>query len=364
MQAKLSRHCFIIAEAGVNHNGSLEMARELISAAAEAGADAVKFQSFSTDRLVTAKAQKAEYQKTNTGATDGQAEMLRALELGREETMALKEHCDSCDITFMSTPFDPDIMQFLVDDVGVSHIKIPSGEAINGLLLLAAARSKRPIILSSGMCTMSEVLEALATLAWGMTHADGHPSGRAELEELQNTPDWMDPLRDHVWLLHCVSEYPAPPEITNLRAMDTMAKLTGLPVGLSDHSAGRHIALAAVARGAVALEKHFTLSRRLPGPDHMASLEPDELSSLIHEIRDVEAALGDGEKVPQPVELANRAVARGSLVAATPIKAGDAFTYNNLTIKRPASGLSPQLYWDYISGMTARRNYSVDDLID
>lgn len=355
--------CFIIAEVGVNHNGDLGSARELIDVAVDAGADAVKFQSFTTDKLVTKDAKKAEYQKQYDNGSDTQAGMLRGLELSRKDTLDLKQYCDNAGIEFMSTPFDSEMLRFLVEDVKLNRIKLPSGEAINGPLLLAASRTSLPVILSTGMCTMEEVHESLATLAWGIENATGIPSGREELRQLMGCTDWTNVLRDRVHVLHCVTEYPAAPGLTNLRSMDFISDQTSLPVGLSDHSIGKHITIAAVARGARIIEKHFTLSRSLPGPDHLASLEPIELKEMVKEIREIEVAMGDYSKQPQSIEFTNRQAARGSLSAASPISTGCKFTIDNLTIKRPGTGVSPLEYWDYID-IISQRDYQKDDLID
>src|SRR5690606_3455182 len=252
---------------------------------------------------------------------------------------------------------------FLAEEVKVARLKIPSGEIVNGPLMLRAARTGLPLIVSTGMCTLAEVLESLSLLAWAAQYPDGIPSGRSELAAVRAAPGWTAPLADHVWLLHCVTQYPATPETTNLRAMATLAAATGLRVGLSDHSLGRHIPVAAVAAGATVLEKHFTLSRRLPGPDHVASLEPDELAAMIREVRDVEAALGDGVKAPVEAELRNRIPARGSLVASRPIRAGEPFGPDNVTIKRPGNGVGPLAYWDVIAGGRATRDYAADEQI-
>lgn len=357
------QRCFVIAEAGVNHNGSLDMARDMIEAAVNSGADAIKFQSYSTDRLVTASIGKASYQKETTG--DGnQADMLRALELSKDDTRVLNNHCGQCGIEFMSTPFDPDILEFLAGDLGMKRVKIPSGEAVNGPLLLAAVRTGLPVLLSTGMCDLEDVMESLSILAWGAANSSGVPSGRGELSRLRDGEDWLGPLRDTVWLMHCVSEYPAPADSMNLLAMDVLSDATEIPVGLSDHSTGYHVALAAVARGACVIEKHFTLSRDLEGPDHKASLEVDELAAMVREIRDVEQALGNYEKNPNAAEKQNAIAARGNLVASAPIAAGSPFTPENLIIKRAGGGASALEYFDYVAGKTAARDYDPDDPID
>jgi N-acetylneuraminate synthase len=355
---------FIIAEAGVNHNGSLALAGELVDAAVEAGADAVKFQTFKADRLVEKSAPRAAYQQRNTGSNASQYEMLKALELDAESHRVLREQCRRRGIEFMSTAFDLESLAFLVGEIGIRRVKIPSGEAVNAPLLLAAIRSGLPVILSTGMCTGAEVMESLAVLAWGEEHPEGNPASRAAFVELTRHPEFCRPLRSRVSLLQCVTQYPAPAAETNLRAMQALGRQTGLQVGLSDHTEGWHVAVAAVAAGATIIEKHFTMSRALPGPDHAASLEPHELARMIREIRDIEAAMGTGVKEPGAQEIANRIPARGSLVAAVPIRKGDAYTASNLTIKRPGTGVSPMAYWDYVSGRRAARDYGQDEQID
>jgi len=354
---------FVIAEAGVNHNGSLALARELVEAAAEAKADAFKIQTFSADKLVLKNAARAIYQERNTKSSATQHEMLKALELDAAAHHELRELCARRGIEFMSTGFHPDDIDFLVRETGISRVKIPSGDATNPVLLQAAWRTGLPIILSTGMCTLEEVLESLSLLAWLARTPAAQPASRAALRELRGGKDWTAPLQARVSLLHCVTQYPAPPASVNLRAMESLMKAARLPVGLSDHSEGWHIATAAVAMGACILEKHYTLSRNMEGPDHAASLEPQELARMIREIRDVEEARGDGVKAPGREECANLVPARGSLVAAQGIRKGEAFTRLNITIKRPGGGVPPHYYWDYIGGMRADRDYSPDDAI-
>jgi N-acetylneuraminate synthase len=360
--SKSSGGVFIIAEAGVNHNGSETLARELVHAAAEAGADAVKFQTFSADRLVLKSAKKADYQVANTRSGDSQYDMLKALELGLDAQIALRALCDERGIEFMSSPFDIESLDFLVQTLRVKRLKIPSGEVINGPLMLRAARSGLPLIVSSGMCSLDEIEESLSLLAWSDANPSAIPPSRAALAEFRGKPDWTATLKKRVWLLQCTTQYPAPPSAINLRAMETLAKATGLVVGFSDHSLGWHLPVASVAAGARVIEKHFTLSRRLPGPDHLASLEPDELARMIREVRDVSAALGTGIKEPDEIELRNRLPARGSIVAVRPIAAGAMFSIDDVTVKRPGNGLSPLALWDLI-GRNATRSYAVDDQI-
>lgn len=352
---------YIIAEAGVNHNGSVERAKELVRIAAQAGADAVKFQTFRAEALVTKTAPKAQYQIENTKDAGNQFEMLRALELSpaaHEELFAL---CRSLDIEFLSTPFDVDSARFLAN-LGVQRFKVSSGDLTNAPLLLELASCGLPVILSTGMSTLGEIEQALAVLSYGYIHAAGAAPSRDEFFAALGSADGINALRRNVTLLQCTSEYPAPYESINLQAIDTLSAAFNLEAGLSDHSQGIAIAIAASARGARVIEKHFTISRELPGPDHKASLEPDELAEMIKSIRQVEMALGDGYKLPCQRELQTRLVAAKSVVAMREIRAGEAFSAENLTVKRPGTGLAPIHYWDLL-GKPADKNYSPDEVI-
>lgn len=357
----MSDRCFIIAEAGVNHNGSLDLAMQLVDVAADAGADAVKFQTFRAEHLVTAQAKKAEYQVANTQSDGGQMAMLKALELKPEDHAALVQRCGERGIRFMSTAFDAASLAFL-GTLDMPALKIPSGDITAAPLLLLAARLGQPLIVSTGMSTLADIEAALGVLAFGLTR-DGEPSGRADTEAAFASEEGQAALRAFVTLLHCVTQYPAPPEAVNLRAMGTMAAAFGLPVGYSDHTLGIEISLAAVARGACVIEKHFTLDRAMPGPDHAASLEPMELAQLVAGIRRIEQALGSPRKQPAEAEFPNRAVARRSIVAARPIRAGEPLTADMLAVKRPGTGVSPLDWWDVL-GRPARRDYDADELID
>jgi len=306
------RPCYVIAEAGVNHNGDLDLARALVDAAAAAGADAVKFQTFAAERLVAVSAPTAPYQQ-RAGAGDDQAAMLRELELAPEHLGALRRRAQEAGIELLSSPFDEHSIDVLVG-LGVPAIKLGSGELTNVLLLRHVAEAGLPVLLSTGMATLDEVERAI---------------------------DELDAVRDVVVLLHCVSAYPADPAGANLRAMATMAEAFGVPVGYSDHTLGTSVALAAVAMGAVVLEKHLTLDRSLPGPDHAASLEPSEMAALVRDVRSVEAALGDGIKRPVDAELEVAAVARRSLFAARDLPAGHVLVSGDLVALRPASGVPP-----------------------
>lgn len=327
----------IIAEAGVNHNGDMSLARQLIDVAAQAGADMVKFQTFSAGRLVTSSADKAQYQSRSTDAAESQQQMLRRLELSQEMHVDLIAHCSLRGIRFYSTGFDPQSVDMLVG-LGIDSFKIPSGEITNLPYLRHIGQYCKPVILSTGMSNLEEVTAAVAVLTQAGT------------------------AREDITVLHCSTEYPTPMEDVNLRAMLTLGEFLGLPFGYSDHTTGIEVATAAVALGATVIEKHFTLSRELPGPDHRASLEPDELKAMVTAIRNIERAMGDGIKRPCPSEIKNIAVARKSIVAARPIHLGEVFSEDNLVVKRPGTGLSPML-WDTVIGQRATRSYAADDLI-
>ena len=326
---------YIIAEAGVNHNGSYELACRLADAALEAGADCIKFQTFKAEKLVSKNAEKAQYQKAATGDTS-QQEMLKKLELSYEEFISLKKYCESIGIAFLSTPFDFESIDFL-NSIGMPFWKVPSGEVTNLPYLRAVARTGKPVVMSTGMCTMDEIASSVQAL---------RESGAGEIT-----------------LLHCNTEYPTPYEDVNLRAMQTIRDTFGLEVGYSDHTKGIEVPVAAAAMGAVIIEKHFTLDRNMEGPDHKASLEPQELKDMVASIRHIEAALGSGVKEPSPSEKKNMAVARKSIVAARAIRAGDLLTEDNITVKRPGTGISP-MRWDEVLGTRAVRDYAEDEMIE
>jgi N-acetylneuraminate synthase len=318
--------CFVIAEAGVNHNGRLDLARRLVNKAKQAGADAVKFQTFKAEQLVTLSAPKAEYQRHNTGSVESQFKMLRRLELSPKAHRAVLDLCGRSGILFLSSPFDEQSADFL-DSLGVAAFKIASGEITNLPFLVHVACMGKPMIISTGMATLGEV-ETAVNAVW---KAGNH----------------------EVILLHCVSNYPADPADINLRAMQTLETAFGIPVGFSDHTPGVEVSLAAVALGARVVEKHFTLDRALPGPDHQFSLEPDELASLVHGIRLVEAALGHGRKEPAASEANTAAAVRKSLVAACDIPAGIPLTKDKVAVRRPGTGLPPAMN-SFVIGRTAR----------
>lgn len=319
----MSLHCFIIAEAGVNHNGSETLAARLIETAAASGADAVKFQTFSAEKLVRPGARTARYQQANTGESD-QFSMLKALELSSAVFRRLKEHADASGIEFMSTPFDVDAARLLVG-LGMRRIKIPSGEINNLPFLADLAAFDLPLVLSTGMADIDEVDEAVETIA-----------------ATRSRHGFMAPLQERLTLLHCTSNYPARAEDVNLRAMTTLRERFGLPIGYSDHTEGTAIAVAAVAAGAVMVEKHFTLDTSLPGPDHKASLPPGELRRMIQDIRSVEASLGDGVKRPREAELAVREVVRRSVTLLNARRAGEPIARQDLALLRPGSGIAPK----------------------
>lgn len=325
----------IIAEAGVNHNGSIDMAKQLVDQAKECGADIVKFQTAKLDSLVSKSAKMAVYQKKNIGVEESQKEMLSKLLLDFDEFLELADYCKHVGITFLSTPFDIESICFLNDLQDIW--KIPSGEITNYPYLIKIAKTGKRVILSTGMAEMDEIGAAINVL------------------EENGTND--------ITILHCTTEYPAPIEDVNLRVMETLRKSFRYPVGYSDHTQGIEVDLAAVAMGATVIEKHFTLDRTLPGPDHKASLEPSELKSMIDGIRKIEMALGSCEKKPSEIEIKNREVARKSIVAKRLIKAGELLTEDNLTTKRPGNGLNP-MRWNDVLGTSAVRDFEEDELIE
>jgi N-acetylneuraminate synthase len=328
----------IIAEAGLNHNGDIALARELVARAAEAGADVVKFQSFITSKAISRNAPKAEYQKAQGDVGETQFEMVRKLELSRAEHELLLSECRKCGIEFFSTAFDAESLDMLMQ-LGLERIKIPSGEITNLPFLRRVASQGKAVILSTGMANLGEVECALNVLEEG------------------GTP------RRRITVLHCNTEYPTPMRDVNLRAMCNLRSAFGVEVGYSDHTMGIEVPVAAVALGARIIEKHFTLDRTLPGPDHKASLEPAEMKAMVQAIRNIESALGDGVKRPSLSESKNIPIARKSVVAARAIRAGERFSEDNITTKRPGNGLSP-MRWDEVIGRTAARDFAPDDVIE
>lgn len=326
----------IIAEAGVNYNGSLELAYRMVDEAKKAGADIVKFQTGVPEKVMSKFAEKADYQKQTTGANESQLDMVRKLMLKFSDFVPLKKYCETVGIKFLSTPFDLSSVEFL-DELGCNMWKIPSGEITNLPYLQRIARTGKPVILSTGMSTLEEIGAALEILKKG-------GAGK-------------------VTLLHCNTEYPTPYEDVNLKAMLTMRDSFNCEVGYSDHTKGIEVPVAAVAMGATVIEKHFTLDRNMEGPDHKASLEPDELAAMVQSIRNIEAALGTGEKKPSPSERKNMVIARKSIVALRDIQAGEILTEDNITVKRPGSGVSP-MKWNEVLGTKAVRNFVEDELIE
>jgi len=326
----------IIAEAGVNHNGNFDLAVKMADAARAAGADFVKYQTFQSEELASRYAEKASYQEETTGTGESQLDMLKKLTLRPEEYGRLKAHCDRIGIGFASTPFDLKSIAVL-ENLDMPFWKIPSGEVTNLPYLLAVARTKKPVVMSTGMCEMDEIQAAIDVL-----RANGTPK---------------------ITLLHCNTEYPTPYEDVNLRAMETMRERFGLEAGCSDHTLGIEVPIAAAALGAVMIEKHFTLDRNMEGPDHRASLEPDELAAMVTAIRHIESALGTGEKTVSPSERKNMNIARKSIAAQRTIRKGERFTEENITTKRPGSGVSP-MRWFEVLGTRAVRDFKEDELIE
>ncbi len=329
---------FIIAEAGVNHNGSIKIAKETVDAAVSCGADAVKFQTFKADQLVSRYALKAEYQKINTASDESQLEMLKKMEIGLKTHQELIKYCNGKKIIFLSSPFDLKSIDLLVE-LGLEIFKIPSGEITNLPYLRKIGALNKKLIISTGMSNLDEIEDAVQVII---------NAGSA---------------KRNITLLHCTTEYPAAMEEINLRAMLTLKQKFGVAVGYSDHSSGTEVAVAAVALGASIIEKHFTLSQGMYGPDHKASLEPEEFRQMVKAIRNIEKALGDGIKIPSASELKNMKVARKSIVATSKIEKGALFTETNIGVKRPGTGISP-MRWDDILGRTAPRDFSEDELIE
>lgn len=353
---------YIIAEVGVNHNGSIELAKKHIEVAAESGADAVKFQTFQTEKLASKSVQKADYQKQTTESTESQFDMLKKLELSHEQHVDLINYAESQGIDFLSTPFDQSSADFLANKLNLPRIKLSSGDLTNAPLLLQVARYGKPVLLSTGMATLGEIEEALGILAFGYLNLSQTPN-TGSFQQAYFSEAGRRMIQEKVTLLHCTTEYPTPFEQVNLKVIDTLQQAFGVNVGFSDHSPGITVPIAAVARGAKIIEKHFTLDKNLPGPDHKASLNPEELFAMVKAIRETELALGSSYKVPSALELQNKEVARKRIVASRPISKGETFTVDNLTVKRAASGASALYFWDKI-GCTSSRDYTMDEGID
>lgn len=331
----MEKKVFIIAEAGDNHNGDYNLALQLVDKAVEAGADCVKFQTFVTENVISKFGQKAEYQKENTGSEESQFDMVKKLELSFEQFRSIQQYCKEKGIMFLSTPFDLESVDFL-EEIGIPFWKIPSGEITNLPYLEKIASTGKDIILSTGMCTMDEIERALSVL---------RKNGAGQIT-----------------LLHCNTEYPTPMEDVNLHAMRKMEDVFQVPVGYSDHTAGIEVPIAAAALGASVIEKHFTLDKNMEGPDHKASLEPEELKQMVASIRNIEKAIGSGEKKPSPSEKKNISIARKSIVAKRDIRKGEKLTEDNLSVKRPGDGISP-MRWYEIVGTAAVKDFKEDELI-
>lgn len=328
---------FIIAEAGVNHNGDIELAKQLIDVAVKAGVDAVKFQTFKTEKVVSKNAQKADYQKQTTNSAESQYEMIKKLELDVQAHYELMEYCQQKNIMFLSTPFDHDSIA-LLNNLGLKKFKIPSGEITNLPYLRTVGALKKEVILSTGMADLGEIEDAIDILLAAGT------------------------IKENITILHANTMYPTPMQDVNLRAMQTIGQAFGCPFGYSDHTLGIEVPIAAVAMGASCIEKHFTLDKNMEGPDHKASLEPQELTAMVKAIRNIEQALGSAIKKPSPSEQPNMEIARKSLVATCEIKIGEKLNANNIAVKRPGNGISP-MRWDEIIGTVALKDYQEDELI-
>lgn len=330
------RHVIVIAEAGVNHNGSFEIAKMMVDAANEAGVDYVKFQTFNPNKLVSKYAEKAEYQKETTGSDETQLQMLQKLTLTEDNFLSLRDYCKEVGIGFISTPFDLDSIAFL-ETFDMDFWKVPSGEITNLPYLEAIAKTKRKVVMSTGMCDMAEIQDAIEVL---------EKNGTSEIA-----------------LLHCNTQYPTPYEHVNLGAMNTIKDTLHKEIGYSDHTQGIEVPIAAVAMGAMVIEKHFTLNKNMKGPDHKASLNPVELKQMVTAIRNIEQAIGNGLKKPSSSELANKAIARKSIVASRNIKQGELLSEENLTTKRPGTGISPMKWYEVI-GKVALRDFAEDEIIE
>jgi N-acetylneuraminate synthase len=355
---------YVIAEAGVNHNGSEELAFQLVDIAVNSGADAVKFQTFRANKIVNKKASKANYQLESTDINETQYEMLKKLELSYEAHIKLKDYCNKKGIDFLSTAFDEESLNFLDKELGIKTLKIPSGEITNAPLVLSHALTNSNLIVSTGMANLEEIRNVLGVIAYGYLNQNSKsPLSKDSFEKAFKSEIGKDILKQKVTILHCTSEYPAPLEQINLKAMNTIKNEFNLPIGYSDHTSDIYISIAAVAMGATIIEKHFTLDKSMPGPDHMSSLEPTQLKNMISAIRDVEKALGNSKKEPTFSEILNLKVIRKSLVAEIKIEKGDIFSSKNISAKRPGNGLSPFRYWDLI-GKEASRSFDEGDLIE
>jgi N-acetylneuraminate synthase len=353
----------IIAEAGVNHNGDKELALSLVHAAVKAGADIIKFQTFRAEELTTQHTQQADYQIKNSNLDESQLAMLKKLELSDKAFLEIKLACDDLGIGFMSTAFDSPSLNFLVKNIGVETLKVPSGEITNAPLILEHAITGKDIILSTGMSNIDEIRNALSVIAFGYASSSGELVSDQSFRKFFKSKAAQESLKNRVTLLHCTSEYPAPFEDLNLNAMHTLEEEFNLQIGYSDHSLGIEVPIAAVAMGAKIIEKHFTLDKAMEGPDHRASIEPHELERMIKSIRNVDLSLGSPEKKIQTSELKNISLVRKSIVAIDAISPGEVLSKANIGIKRPGTGVSPFKYWNFL-GKKSKNAYQEGDLID
>ena len=352
----------IVAEAGVNHNGCLDTALQLVDSAASSGADIVKFQTFKAKNLVSGSAKLAKYQQKRVESNINQRQMLADLELAFADFEVLADHCAQRGIEFLSTAFDSESLDFLTTEIDLRRLKIPSGEITNAPFVLDHAKTGKSLIISTGMSDISEIETALGVVAYGLTSVETSKPSMGAFQSAYQSIAGKEALREKVTLLHCTSEYPAPIDQINLRAMDNLAEIFSLPIGYSDHSDGILVSVAAAARGASIVEKHFTLDASLPGPDHKASIEPAQLKLLVEQIRVVESALGSREKTVQVSERDNRSVARKSLHTKEKIREGERFSDHNVIAMRPGTGMPPDRYWELL-GKQASRDYSAGEPI-
>ena len=353
---------YVIAEAGVNHNGNVKLAYELIDEAVKADVDAIKFQTFKAENLASKNAEKASYQLQNTNNNESQLEMLKRLELSNEDYINLKKYAENKNIDFITTAFDNDSLAFILNDLKVNKLKIPSGEITNAPFLLSHAKSNLEIILSTGMANQNEIKKALDILAFGFIYPEINVSSSKQLIDIDKNKNYREVLQQKVSILHCTTEYPAPLNELNLKAIQTLRESYNIKVGYSDHSEGIIAPIIACSFGASIIEKHFTLDRNMQGPDHKASLEPKELRNMTNAIRKIDGMIGNGIKTPSTAEIKNIDIVRKSIVTRKKIKKGEIFTENNITTKRPATGLSPMNYWDLI-GKTSEEDYDEDEII-
>jgi N-acetylneuraminate synthase len=356
------QNIFVIAEAGVNHNGIYENAIKLVDEAKNAGADAVKFQTFITENCLSKSISKADYQINSTGA-GSQYEMVKSLELTFEEHKKLKEYCDLVKIDYLSTAFDFESLDFLTLDLKLNKLKIASGEITNSPLLLAHAKTGCELILSTGMCTLGDIENALGVIAFGLINDTSKLPSKTEFSKAYFSNIGQELLKDKVTILHCTTEYPAPFDEINLNAIETIQKAFGIRIGYSDHSEGITVPILSVAYNVTIIEKHFTLDKNMEGPDHLASLEPAELRMMIQSVRQAEKALGSSSKRPSESEMRNLGMVRKVILAKQAIMEGDVFTSDNLCIKRGEGAVEPSEYWALL-GLNANKNYEVDDSID